>query len=241
MTSARAIDARICMPPESSRGKCRAKSREADERERLRRRRDRRCRARRARDRAAAARWRRRAPTASASATGTRTPSWRPATAGRARRPAPPRDRARARARAVRRSGCSSVDLPQPDGPSSVRNSPRRTSRSTGASACVPFGVALLDAAQRRRPRAASSSAVRSGQDFDVLHDVERPRASRNRRPALRESGAAQEVDRALPARVGHREQAAASRVAAGRRSRTPSSSRGRRRGARRSSRDSPS
>jgi hypothetical protein len=34
----------------------------------------------------------------------------------------------------------SSVDLPQPDGPSSVTNSPGATERLNGASARVPFG-----------------------------------------------------------------------------------------------------
>ena len=39
---------------------------------------------------------------------------------------------------------CSSVDLPQPEGPRIDRNSPRRTSRSTGSSARVPFDQVLV-------------------------------------------------------------------------------------------------
>src|ERR1700680_4746056 len=37
----------------------------------------------------------------------------------------------------------NAVDFPQPDGPSSVTNSPGRISRSSPASACVPLGNAL--------------------------------------------------------------------------------------------------
>src|ERR1700722_7158540 len=46
------------------------------------------------------------------------------------------------------------VDLPHPDGPSSERNSPGRTSRSRPASARVPFAKFLLTA------RNATSGAV---------------------------------------------------------------------------------
>src|SRR3954452_17766412 len=43
------------------------------------------------------------------------------------------------------------VDLPQPDGPSSVRNSPRRTSRSTPARASTPPGKVLAIRLSRKR------------------------------------------------------------------------------------------
>src|SRR6202035_1875505 len=47
----------------------------------------------------------------------------------------------------------NAVDFPQPDGPSSVTNSPCRISRSSPASACVPLGNALPT------PRSATSGA----------------------------------------------------------------------------------
>ena len=43
---------------------------------------------------------------------------------------------------------CSSVVLPDPDGPSSVRNSPARTCRSVGASATLAIALAQADGFQ---------------------------------------------------------------------------------------------
>ncbi len=51
----------------------------------------------------------------------------------------------------------SAVDLPQPDGPSSDRNSPSRTSRSSPSSASVPVPNSLADAAQRNDRRGRGS------------------------------------------------------------------------------------
>ena len=123
VTSARAIDARICMPPDSSRGKWRAKSAQTHAARARRRPRRRPGRAERRRGRAAGARWRRRAPTASASAPGTRTRAdGRGRRSRRSRRPTTTAYPVVGAARPATRF--SSVDLPQPDGPSSVTNSP---------------------------------------------------------------------------------------------------------------------
>jgi hypothetical protein len=61
----------------------------------------------------------------------------------------------------------SSVVLPQPEGPSSVRNSPARMSRSTGASARVPFAKTFSAPAMATigapTPSSAERGAVRAG------------------------------------------------------------------------------
>ena len=54
------------------------------------------------------------------------------------------------------------VDLPQPEGPSSERNSPRRTSRSTPVSATVPLAK-VLSTLSNRTSRAAGATGACAG------------------------------------------------------------------------------
>ena len=60
----------------------------------------------------------------------------------------------------------SSVDLPQPDGPTMVTNSPGLTDRLTSSTACVPSGKTIETWSKRRassameRPGAPSTEAV---------------------------------------------------------------------------------
>ena len=138
ITSARAIDARICMPPDSCRGQM-SSERASGERARARAataarafargstgKRQRKPHIRRhARPRHQGRRLEHEADAPTDAAGMRRT--CRPTSAG---------DRSWDGQRPA--INASSVDLPQPDGPTRVRNSPRRTSRSTPRSARVP-------------------------------------------------------------------------------------------------------
>src|SRR5512132_94024 len=125
----------------------------------------------------------------------------------------------------------NSVDLPQPEGPTSARNSPRRTQSVTSESACVRLsnvlptrtmstigasaaaGCFMSDGPSRAGvPATVERIALRY--DAHCLDQLERVRAfvvgAR-----LGEAGSAQELDRRLPSRIRHRQQAELARLAA--------------------------
>ncbi len=181
VTSARAIDARICMPPESSRGNCPAASDNPTS--------------------ASAASTSRSAPPRGtpARSSGSRTlvairaqgisaGAWktianrRPGTPV-ASNPSPHQRSVPAVGSTRPAISLSSVVLPQPEGPSSVTNSPRRTARSTGASACRPPEYALRTPATSITGAVASpiAAAVRAGPSRRARSTAYRPSHSRCR------------------------------------------------------------
>ena len=103
-----------------------------------------------------------------------------------------------------------SVVLPQPEGPSRVRNSPRAMARSTGASARVPFGIVLVGPGDRDDRRACRNDGAQ-GRTFTFRDDGQRV-GRRIVDARLREPGAAKELERLLPPLVGHRQETLASR-----------------------------
>ena len=127
------------MPPDSSRGRCAGERRQSDQLQGFR------CRARAGIARRAG-KVQRQATLASTRAHGISVGAWntkamrRPSCAAGGAGEPHHAQRAGARLEAGLAIRLSSVLLPQPDGPSSVTNSPACTARSTGASARVPFG-----------------------------------------------------------------------------------------------------
>ena len=213
MTSARAIEARICMPPESSRGRCRANSARPTS-------------ASAASDRAVAAvRGRRRARSsgrrtfASTRAHGISVGDWKTKPT---RRPGPPV--AAEPPPHQRIAPCVGVERPANE------IEQRRLAAARGSEQRDEFAAtdgeidrgerlrAVRDRACRRRAArrpAASSRRTPGSRDVWQGRTFTRDDRQRVRRRVvdvrLREARRAQEVDGLLPARVGHREQAAAS------------------------------
>ena len=137
VASARAIDTRICMPPDSSRGKRSAASASPTPASASRA-------AASAAARGTCARSSGRRTFAATRAHGISVGDWntiaRRRAASSAGTASSPHQRMRPAVGASSPATIrSSVVLPQPEGPSSVTNSPARTARSTGSSARVPL------------------------------------------------------------------------------------------------------
>ena len=210
VTSARAIDTRICMPPDSSRGSWSANGASARPRKRVARPRIGSARAARPRGRAAGARC------AATRAHGISVGDWNTKPM---RRPAPPVARSRSpHQRSVPAVGATSpaIRLQQ----RRLAATRRTEQRQEFAAANVEIDAARARACRSRRScrrrDARRSAALGAGTTvaalravtLHVLDEIERVRASRSRRPASRCPAEREELDRRLPARVRHRQQA---------------------------------
>ena len=132
-------------------------------------------------------------PRASASAPGRRSRC----AAGRRSRPPScrPSRSSRASARSARRSGASAVDLPQPEGPSSVTNSPGQISRSSRSSATTPVANVLADVVERDDWTACRSRHGADREPSDTLRHNARFRRSGDANRYFRRPASDQERD----------------------------------------------